>query len=215
MAKHYDRDIEKGFVAKSEYVLKFVRRAMAQKRVLFVLFGAWSLYCAVVFGRLAWMKTIRLSGLSPPYIKRNRRLPLNQEASRRYLQVLGKVDDWEVRGLSRPWPIDLRNPYEFDLKELQQMMVHLMDENAFGCLAAVHVGIPTRVFQIGETQLVNPVLVEHGQRQVVVQEVSAFHPGESAQKKRYASATVTSMDVEYNFHDLQAVCVQHLLELAH
>lgn len=179
MAKRYDRDIEKGFVTRSERVLRFARRAMAQKRVLIALLAVWGLYSALVFGRLAWIKTVHIASFTP-HIKRNRRLPLAQEASRRYAQVVANVEDWSTRGLSRPWPEGLRSPYEFELDEIAAMLRHLMQENSFGCLAAVHVGVPVAVVQIGDKTIVNPLLIEHGQTQIVVQEEASARSKKNA-----------------------------------
>lgn len=42
---------------------------------------------------------------------------------------------------------------------------------------------------------------------------SAFHPGDYVQRKRYKTVTVNSMLHDQELHDMESVCMQHLLEL--
>ena len=214
----YSRDIEKGVVTRGEVVLRWFRAVYRRRAIALTLLAAWLLYCAVVFGRLAWVKTISLPVYAAPFIARDRRLALSQEASRRYAQVVSNAASWETPGLARPWPVGLRNSHDFSLDEIGAMLTHVIDDNAFACLAAVHVGVPVHVIVIGADTLVNPVLLMHGNLVHIVQEESAFHPGEFTQHKRYESVTVGStngrMDERVNdFAGMEAVCVQHLLDL--
>jgi hypothetical protein len=134
---------------------------------------------------------------------------------KRYNRVLANPQQYR-RMVSRTYDFEGRLRNEYALTKITETIKEIMDTHEYSCLAAIHVGFPTRVMMIGDEVFVNPSM-EPTVGQIESTEESAFTPGVKKTVQRFKNVVVRYQGLEGTWTSrilqrMQSVCAQHCID---
>ena len=225
-------DLERGkTLGRVERCLSFVHIVFETKRYLLMFVILWTVFVAVVYGaHTSFFQGIEihnatLPNIFPPSIFPTVWTPPHEiHASLNPIERLQWVQNnarqvVEAEYQSYQFGERLRDgPVKLSLLQIKKMMLTVAETEEVFCVAGPHIAVMHPVFYMNEEFYVNPSILGFDKARIQYEEESLFYPHKTRTMRRHQRVelefqTVTGETSTKVFEDIEAVCVQHMIDV--